>query len=235
MKTSCMSLLRYSAVGLLLAWSPGPASATSEPAISLAGEHVGRIEARSADGTTVLDAKSQVMGLHADPGQSVDLRVTSLYEPESGLFWWTVRGLAAHEPEDPIEDFRRRQSLWIDEHGILAIEKSAPPPSLCFVHSEATVTSRGEGELLMRRDLVRRFGTIQQGRHPWLIQVSLWNRLDTELYYDPYHANPRFELEVVAVQRHDSGWGIEVSGRQDRRAFIELDRQLGFVHAELLE
>ena len=233
--TRALKLLIAGALAILAMAMPGPAfAAGADPSISILRESPGRVEARVAGGgAVVLDAKSQDLSFHtAGSGQPLDLHVVSLYEPESGLFWWTYRWLGRRQPEDRIDHFRRRQFILVTEREILAVETAKPPPSLRILRSTSRVDSRQQGEARMRGELVRHFDAVRGAEHPWLMSIELWDRLEADFYYQPGHTRPSLELEVTAVEPIDAGWSIELAGRSDRRARLVLDHQLGLLSAE---
>lgn len=206
-------------------WGGGLRAA--EPSISILGESLGEVEALSALGETrLLDAKGQVLSLHPGDGPPVELLVLSLFEPESGLFWWNFVLAPSNRRADAIAELSTGRSLVVTADEILAIQMASPPPSLWLFRSSAKWSSRAEGERALRGELVSHFEDLKKGDHPWVSSIELTRRLDESFYFLPGHAMPRLELELVSARSTDSGWVLELEGREGRRARLALDPDL---------
>lgn len=221
---------------LLLPYLVVPAGATEpESFVARKSETKGELAVVSTRGSSVLmTAKSLVLDLHVGEGAKTGLHVISLYDSETGMFWWTYQRTGSQDPVDRLADFRRRFSLLVTDREILGLELATPPPQMWLLRSSLKVESQEDGERRVFAALGKRREDIRNGTDEVLHEVNLWSHFPTEFFYHPYQAMPELEVEVSSIERHESTWEIAITGREGRRARIVLDEALDLVQAEEL-
>ncbi len=180
------------------------------------------------------EVESVVVEVPMPSGDRYVGRLSTVWDPQTSLFWWNFRGEGPITPDQPLAELESRVAFYVSASEILGVEIDGPPPSLWCLRSSASASSLEKATALALETLATSGAALQGGTAQWRRGTSFSSVLPRDFYYLPYHPAPRTEVSVAGISRRGAGWDVTLAGREGRRAVVTLDALLGVTGATLV-
>jgi len=187
------------------------------------------LNAVTRDGSVEVQARELRTSMSTEAGSKL-IDVLMVYEPQSGLSWWTYRATSDHDPTDTTEYFSAASKIFVGDGKIVVF--SFYNPTL-WVRQSADHHASLDQVQAAALDALSRLGeaAIDGSAHPFR-EVDLQDSLKANFFHRRNTPSSRPGAKLSSISQQDKQWRVVLAGPNGDQATVVLDDQYSFVSVE---
>lgn len=224
----------YLALTLILAAPRSDmAQSPSHAKVFKRAEQVRTVELAGDEQITKLEIRDIGLDLALADERTAQADVISLYDPESGLFWWKYQTADPSDRSDKIERFLKDYFIHIGADKISCFVLSTPPPTLWMRESGERFETSEEAQRHLQWTLAEEGESIARDPSYGYHTINLWHHLEGNFFYPVDSASPRLAASIYKVVRHDSTWDVVLEGSSEEKATVSLSDEFELLNVDV--
>ncbi len=156
--------------------------------------------------------------------------VLVLYDPQSGLFWWSYRATSDQDSTNTTDDFSAASKVFIGDGAIVVF--SFYSPTLWVRQSSDRQSGLDQAQATALAGLASLGTAAGDGSAQLFKRVDLKGSLDADFFYRKNSASRFPSATLSSISRQGQQWRVVLNGPNGDRAIMVLDDQYSLVKIE---